>query len=266
MLFFLVFSSTVELKAGSLNKLGKYFARAIPTVCETILDAFPTRAIWLCVTRAAADCVVLVLLCMHFSGRLVIPSKYKLTLCFWAKKAAVVCLDVVKKKMLHSESEQHAWTQILVASVKLGSVFGWGVGGQISKPYWVLSCRNLLCLARWILGNLCRPGYTVHKEVGKVGGDIWFTLHREFKFRKGYKQKELLSHYYLKLERCAKKVPDNVKSLVSPESGVTDAPFPQATLCPSSAANGTDQSFSRPRWRKVFQTILLKTSASGIWQ
>lgn len=41
MLFFLVFSSTVELKAGSLNKLEKYFARAIPTVCETILDAFP---------------------------------------------------------------------------------------------------------------------------------------------------------------------------------------------------------------------------------
>lgn len=170
------------------------------------------------------------------------------------------------KKMLHSESEQHAWTQILVASVKWGSVFGWGVGGQISKPYWVLSCRNLLCLARWILGNLCRPGYTVHKEVGKVGGDIWFTLHREFKFRKGYKQKELLSHYYLKLERCAKKVPDNVMSSVSPESGVTDARFPQATLCPSSTANGTDQGFSRPQWRKVFQTILLKTSASGIWQ
>lgn len=54
----------------------------------------------------------------------------------------------------------------------------------------------------------------------------------------GYKQEELLSHYYLKLERqlahgCSKKVPDHVMFSVSPETGVTDSCFDQSILCPS---------------------------------
>lgn len=118
----------------------------------------------------------------------------------------------------------------------------WGWGNKLASH--TKFCLAGICFAQPVgFWETCTDLVTLYIRKSEKWEEIYDSHCTEnSSLERGYKQEELLSHYYLKLERqpahgCSRKVPDNVMFSVSPETGVTDSVFYPSTLCSSSVAN-----------------------------